>query len=73
MSYNYRVYGWKREGGIDKIIETTSLSKAIISGRNLKPAEYVSYLIIQHDIERDSDFPIIRENLYKNKEYKKGR
>ena len=33
--------------------------------------EYINYLIIQHDIKLNSDFPIYRENLYKGRVLKK--
>ena len=66
MEYIYRVYGWRLEGGID-------IMQAIATGRNLNPKEYMHFLIIEHDIKRDSDFPIMAENLYRNKEYRKDK
>ena len=73
MEYIYRVYGWRLEGGIDMICKTPYKEQAIATGRNLNPKEYMHFLIIEHDIKRDSDFPIIAENLYRNKEYRKDR
>lgn len=73
MEYIYRVYGWKLEGGIDMVAKTTYKEQAVATGRNLNPKEYMRFLIIEHDIKRDCDLPILSENLYKNKEYRKDK
>lgn len=58
MSYNYRIYGWRLKGGIDHIGNANTLESAYAMGNNLSAKEYYNYLLIQHDIEQDSDFPI---------------
>ena len=67
MSYNYRIYGWRREGGIDHIGNANTLESAYAMGNKLSAKEYYHYLLIQHDIERDSDFPIDMVILERNK------
>lgn len=65
MNYIYRVYGWRYQGGVEHILSTPYKTKAIITGNNLNPEEYMHYLIIEHDIARDCDFPIIMQNLHR--------
>ena len=72
MSYNYRIYGWKIEGGIDHIGNANTLESAYAMGNKLSAKEYYHYLLIQHDIERDSDFPIDMVILERNKVKEKG-
>lgn len=72
MSYNYRIYGWKREGGIDHIGNANTLESAYAMGNNLSAKEYYNYLLIRHDIELDSDFPVDRVILEKRKVKERG-
>ena len=72
MSYNYRVYGWKRTGGIDHIGNANTLESAYAMGNNLSAKEYYNYLLIRHDIELDSDFPVDRVILEKRKVKERG-
>ena len=67
MDYLYRVYAWKRQGGIDLIGITPYEDKAYAMGNNLDSEEYIQYLLIRHDIKRDSDFPIDRVVLQRKK------
>lgn len=71
MDYIYRVYAWLYSGGVEHISNTNNLDRAKAMGRNLNKKEYINYLIIQHDIKLNSDFPIYRENLYKGRVLKK--
>lgn len=71
MDYLYRVYGWLYSGGVQHISNTYDFERAKAIGRNLDKKEYVSYLVIRHDIKRDSDMPIYRENLFKGRVLKR--
>lgn len=67
MNYIYRVYAWLYSGGVEHIANTNDFERAKAMGRNLNKKEYINYLIIQHDIKLNSDFPIYRENIYKGR------
>lgn len=73
MSCNYRVYAWKRAGGIDHAGNANTLESAYTLGNKLSGNEYSHYLIIRHDFERDSDFPIERVELERSKVKEKSK
>lgn len=60
---NFRLYaeskGWKH------IITTNSLNKAQSKARNLNSDKYYTYMIIEHDINKDCDKPIELGEVYK--------
>lgn len=59
---NFRLYAESK--GWEHIITTNELNKAQSKAKNLNPDKYYSYMIIEHDIDKDIDNPIELGKLY---------
>ena len=53
---NFRLYAESK--GWEYIITTNELTKAQSKAKNLNPDKYYSYMIIEHDTDKDVDNPI---------------
>lgn len=59
---NFRLYAESK--GWEHIITTNDLNKAQSKARSLNTDKYYSYMIIEHDIDKDIDNPIELGKLY---------
>lgn len=64
---NFRLYGETFKGWekIDLKNCETNLEKVHFKAENLNPDKYLSYMIIEHDFEKDCDTPIDRGKVKK--------
>lgn len=62
---NFRLYAESK--GWEHIITTNSLNKAQSKAKNLNPDKYLSYMIIEHDFDKDCDTPYSMGKLYTKK------
>lgn len=53
---NFRLYAESKEW--EHIITTNELTKAQSKAKNLNPDKYYTYMIIEHDTDKDVDNPI---------------
>lgn len=60
----YRIYGYEKKRGWGIVETKTDKEKAIDFAKSLSAKDYYKYMIIEHDNEENSDFPIERGDLY---------
>ena len=60
---NFILYAESKEW--EHIITTNELTKAQSKAKNLNPDKYYSYMIIEHDTDKDCDKPIELGEVYK--------
>lgn len=64
MADTYRIYGFNKKKGWQKIDIVHDKKRATQIGDNLSSDKYFSYLIIKHYENANYDFPFISRNLY---------
>lgn len=62
---NFILYAESKEW--EHIITTNELTKAQSKAKNLNPNKYYSYMIIEHDFDKDCDTPYSMGKLYTKK------